>query len=99
MPRVFRGEQPIGPQPGDIREYKSRSMVQEYRGLAIVFAVLALALAVYFISSMLRAPSPAPPPVQSVYIETLPRNGPAPQNAPEAQKDPPAAPRLRAPQP
>jgi hypothetical protein len=81
MPRVFRGEEPIGPQPGDIREYKSRSMVEEYRGLAIVFAVLALALTVYFIRSMLRAPNPAPPPVQSVYIETLPRN------------DPPAAPR------
>jgi hypothetical protein len=81
MPRVFRGEEPIGPQPGDIQEYKSRSMVEEYRGLAIVFAILALALTAYFIRSMLRAPKPAPPPVQSVYIEPLP------------PKKPPAAPR------
>ena len=47
-------------------------MVEEYRGLAIVFAVLGLALAAYFIKSMLAAPKPAPPPVQSVYIETVP---------------------------
>jgi hypothetical protein len=80
MPRVFRGEEPRGPQQGDIAEYKARSMVEEYRPLAIVFAILALALTVYFIRSMLHAPKPAPPPIQSVYIEAVP------------QKNPPAAP-------
>jgi hypothetical protein len=72
VPRVFRGEEPRGPAPGDLREYKARSMFEEYRGLAIVFAILGLALTAYFIKSMLAAPTPAPPPVQSVYIETVP---------------------------
>jgi hypothetical protein len=47
-------------------------MVEEYRGLAIVFAILGLALAGYFIKSMMAAPTTVPPPVQSVYIETVP---------------------------
>ncbi len=72
VPRVFRGEEPRGPGPGDLQEYRARSMIEEYRGLAIVFAVLGLALAAYFIKSMLAGPKPPPPPVQSVYIETVP---------------------------
>jgi hypothetical protein len=47
-------------------------MVEEYRGLAILFAILGLALAGYFIKSMLAGPKPPPPPVQSVYIEAVP---------------------------
>ena len=85
MPRSFRGEESRGyPEPGAIREYKARSMIEEYKGLAIVFAILALALAAYFIKS-LRAARPAPPPpAQSVYIEVVPQNAPpnAPPNAP-----------------
>jgi hypothetical protein len=77
MPRVFRGEEPIGPGPSDIPAYKARSMFEEYRGLAIVFAVLGVALTVYFIMSMLRAPKPSLPPVQSVYVEPV-----APKPAP-----------------
>jgi hypothetical protein len=77
VPRVFRGEESRGfPEPGALQEYKARSMVEEYRGLAIVFAVLGLALAAYFIKSMLAAPKPAPPPVQQVYIETVPAKDP-----------------------
>ncbi len=76
MSRVFRGEPPRGPHAGDIPEYKPRTMLEEYRGLAIIFGVLALALTVYFIRSMLRAPKPQPPPAQSVYIETLPQKNP-----------------------
>ncbi len=72
MPRVFRGEESRGYEPDAISQYKARSMVEEYRGLAIVFAIIALALAVYFVKSVLSAPKPAPPPVQSVYIEPLP---------------------------
>ncbi len=72
MPRVFRGEESRGYEPDAITQYKARSMVEEYRGLAIVFAVIALGLAVYFIKSVLSAPKPAPPPVQSVYIEPVP---------------------------
>jgi hypothetical protein len=57
-------------------------MLEEYKGLAIVFAILALALAAYFIKS-LRAARPAPPPpTQSIYIQVVPQNAPpAPQNA------------------
>jgi len=47
-------------------------MIEEYRGLAIVFALLALAMAVYFVKSMLSAPRRPPPPEQSVYIEPIP---------------------------
>jgi hypothetical protein len=58
-------------------------MFEEYRGLAIVFAILALALAAYFIKSVRAARPPPPPPAQSVYIEVVPQNSaPVPQNAP-----------------
>ena len=74
MPRSFRGEEPRGyPEPGAIREYKSRSMFEEYKGLAVVFGILFVALAVYFVKSMLAAPVPKPPPPQSVYIEVVPQ--------------------------
>ena len=54
-------------------------MAQEYRGLAIVFAILGLALTVYFVKSMLRGPHvPPPPPPQSVYIEVVPRKADPP---------------------
>jgi hypothetical protein len=82
VPRSFRGEESRGhPEPDAIQEYKARSMLEEYRGLAIVFAILALALAAYFIKS-LRASRPPPPP-QPVYIQAVPQNAPpAPQNEP-----------------
>jgi hypothetical protein len=71
LPRSFRGEEPTGyPEPGSMQEYKARSMFEEYRGLAIVFGILALALAVYFVKSILAA---RPPPAQSVYIEVVPQ--------------------------
>jgi len=84
VPRSFRGEESRGyPEPGAIQEYKARSMLQEYRGLAIVFAILALALAAYFIKSLRAARPPSPPPAQSVYIQVVPQNAePAPQSAP-----------------
>jgi hypothetical protein len=72
-PKSFRGELPPGfIEPGAIKEYKARSMIEEYRGLAIVFAILALGLAAYIVKSILTAPPRPPPPVQSVYIETVP---------------------------
>ncbi len=50
-------------------------MIEEYRGLAVVFGILALALTVYFIKSVLAAPKPQPQPQppQSVYIEMVPQ--------------------------
>ena len=54
-------------------------MVQEYRGLAIVFTIIGLVLAVYFVKSLLRGPHvPPPPPPQSVYIEVVPRKADPP---------------------
>ena len=51
-------------------------MIEEHKGLAIVFGVLFLALAAYFVKSILAAPRPAPPPVQSVYIDVVPEPSP-----------------------
>ena len=62
-PKSFRGELPPGfIEPGAIKEYKARSMIEEYRVLAIVFAVVALALAVYIIKWIVTAPPRPPPP-------------------------------------
>ncbi len=72
-PRLFRGELPEG-YPEPLPPYKVKTLLEEYRGLAIVFGVLALALAVYFVRSILRAPPPPPPAQQSVYIEPLQQN-------------------------
>jgi hypothetical protein len=84
-PKSFRGELPPGfIEPSAIKEYKSRSMIEEYRGLAIVFATLALALAGFIIKWILTAPPPAPPPVQSFYIETVvPKAAAQPQPQPQ----------------
>ena len=84
MPRSFHGEESRGyPEPGAIQEYKARSMLQEYKGLAIVFAILALALAAYFIKSLRASRPPPPAPTQSVYIQVVPQNAPpVPQNEP-----------------
>jgi hypothetical protein len=49
-------------------------MIEEYKGLAIAFAILSLALAAYFVKSMLAAPKPPPQPVQSVYVDVVPRD-------------------------
>jgi hypothetical protein len=76
--RTFRGEEPRYPEPGAIEEYKARSMIEEYRGLAIVFAILFLALVVYFVKSVLAAPKPQAPPAQSVYIDVVPRENQPP---------------------
>ncbi|MGB6356233.1 MAG: hypothetical protein WBF21_19845 [Steroidobacteraceae bacterium] len=82
MPRAFRGERPEIPLPGDVHQYRGRSVVEEYRPLAIVFAILALALTAYFIKSVLYAPKRPLPPVQSVYVEAVaPQATPAPDPA------------------
>ena len=71
-PKSFRGEQSSSyPDSDSVSRYKARSMIEEYKGLTIVFAILFVALAVYFVKSILAAPKPAPPPVQSVYIEVV----------------------------
>jgi len=79
VPRTFRGEEPRFPEAGALEEYKARSMIEEYRGLAIVFAILFLALAAYFVKSVLAAPKPKPPPTQSVYVEMVPHDPPPQQ--------------------
>ena len=73
MPRSFRGEAPPTLLPGDVHNYKPRTVYEEYRVLAIVFAIIAVSLTAYFIKWVVLAPKKPPPPVQSVYIEPLPQ--------------------------
>ena len=80
MPRAFRGERPEIPLPADVHQYKARSMVEEYRTLAIVFAIIGLALTAYFIKWVVLAPKKPPPPAQSVYIEAIPSQAPSAPN-------------------
>jgi hypothetical protein len=79
-PRLFRGELPPD-YPDPLPPYKVPTLLEEYRVLAIVFGVVALALAVYFIKSILTAPPPPPPPPppapQAVYIEPVQPSAPA----------------------
>ena len=83
-PRAFRGELPPGyPEPGELQPIKIKTVLEEYRALAIVFGILALALAAYFIKSILRAPVHQPPP-PSVYVEMVPPSAPQPPAAPSA---------------
>jgi hypothetical protein len=77
-PRLFRGELPPDyPEPGGLRPVKIKTALEEHRALAIVFGILALAFAAYFIRSILRAPSHQPPPPPSVYVELVPQPAPA----------------------
>jgi hypothetical protein len=73
MPRAFRGERPEIPLPADVHKYRPRTVVEEYRTLAIVFGIVAVLLTAYFIKWVVLAPKKPPPPVQSVYIEPLPQ--------------------------
>jgi len=73
MPRAFRGERPEIPLPADVHKYRPRTIVEEYRTLAIVFGIIAVLLTAYFIKWVVLAPKKPPPPVQSVYIEPLPQ--------------------------
>jgi hypothetical protein len=75
-PRLFRGELPEG-YPEPLPPYKVPTLLEEYRVLAIVFGVVALALAVYFVRSILMAKAPPPPEQQSVYIEPVQPSAPA----------------------
>ena len=52
-------------------------MIEEYKGLAVAFGLLFLILTAYFVKWMLAAPKPAPPPVQSVYVDVVPQDRPA----------------------
>jgi hypothetical protein len=73
-PRSFRGEESGRyPEPGAIQNYEPPSMLVQYRPLAVVFGILALALAAYFVKSIRAAPHPLPP-TQSVYIEVVPQH-------------------------
>jgi len=84
LPRSFRGEGSSGPPPpGSMFEYKPPSMLAQHKGLAVAFALLCAAFAVWCFTSP-RAyrdsqPAPPPPPTQPIYIEAVPdKNPPAP---------------------
>jgi hypothetical protein len=82
FPRTFRGERSSDvPEPRPYQKYEVPSVLAQYRGLSIVFGILALALAAYFIKWIFAAHHKPPPPAQSVYIDVVPQKGPpaAPQ--------------------
>jgi hypothetical protein len=89
-PRAFRGELPPN-YPEPLPAYKVQTLLEEYRVLAIVFGIVALALAVYFVKSILTAPPPPPaPPPPSVYVEMVaPTTTPPTTSPPDAPKAPP----------
>jgi len=92
-PRAFRGGSAY-PDPASLSKFKPPSAIVQYRGLAMVFGALLLALAVYFIKSV-RAARPVPQPVQSVYIEMVVPNGQSngtPNAPPRKPSGPPSGP-------
>jgi hypothetical protein len=52
-------------------EYRPRSMLAEHKRLAIAFAIIVIASAIYLLRPRHARPAP-PPPAQSVYVEILP---------------------------
>jgi hypothetical protein len=74
--KSFRGEDSNGyPDLSSLNEYKPPSLLAEHKGIAIVFGILCLALAAYWIKS-LGAAHNSPPAPQSVYIEVVPQKVP-----------------------
>lgn len=67
-----------------MQDYKPPSMFAQYKGLAIMFAMVLLAVAVYFIK-LPRTPLHIEPPTQEVYIDPV-----AQKTAPIAPSAPPA---------
>jgi hypothetical protein len=86
FPRTFRGEQSSdAPQPRAYQKYEVPSVLAQYRVLSIVFGILALALAVYFIKWMFAPSHPHASPLPSVYIEMVPpKTDPPPTDPPRS---------------
>jgi hypothetical protein len=70
-PKSFRGEGGRPP-PGLPHEYKPPSLLAQHKGLAVVFGILFLGLAVYFVWS-LRAPRSSAPQKPPIYVEAVPQ--------------------------
>jgi hypothetical protein len=60
-------------------EYKPRSLLADYKYLALVFVLLIVAGAVYLIRAPHKPLTIEPPPV---YIEPIPAKQPTPQSSP-----------------
>jgi hypothetical protein len=82
LPRSFRGEGGAPP-PEALYEYKPPSLLAQHKGLAVIFAILCVAFAVYCLRVPLpRKSSPAgpatprhekqrTPPAQPIYVEPI----------------------------
>jgi hypothetical protein len=58
--------------PTEVYIYKPPSMLAQYKGLAVVFAIVCLGLAIY----CFKAPHGSrysPPPKQPIYVEAVPQ--------------------------
>ena len=63
---------PFRPLPAEVNTYKPPSMLAQHKGLAVVFAVVFLGLAIY----CFKAPHGsryAPPPKQPIYVDAVPQ--------------------------
>lgn len=81
LPRSFRGEGGMPP-PDTLYEYKPPSLLAQHKGLAVIFAILCMAFAVYCFK-VPRAQHSAPPvpakpvPAKPIYVEPIDKD-PAP---------------------
>jgi hypothetical protein len=83
LPRSFRGEGGVPP-PEALYECKPPSLLAQHKGLAVIFAILCVALAVYCLKvprPRESSPAPAVPatpvPAQPIYVEPIDKD-PAP---------------------
>ncbi|MDP9084286.1 MAG: hypothetical protein M3N50_11050 [Pseudomonadota bacterium] len=73
-PRVFRDEDHADLAPTDVvPQYKPPSVLAEHKIIVVIFGILCIGLAAYWIKSVRSAPKSA---AQSVYIEMLPAEKP-----------------------
>ncbi len=75
LPRSFRGEGGLPP-PEVLYDYKPPSLLAQHKGLAVIFAILCVAFAVYCFkvprSRQSAPPSPARPlPAKPIYVEPI----------------------------
>ena len=84
LPRSFRGEGGAPP-PEALYDYKPPSLLAQHKGLAVIFAILCVAFAVYCFKVPLprKSAPPAPavpgtphqeqrtPPAQPIYVEPI----------------------------
>jgi hypothetical protein len=73
------GQGPNSYNPKPRFEYKRPSILAEHKYLAIIFALVILAAAVYLFRTPHKTLTIEPPPAPPIYIEAIPQQQPAPE--------------------